>query len=428
MRTSASQRLRGKSFLAEPQRRGGSPLGIVFRVGLQLTILASFSFVAWAEESIVQSPFLDRRSTPLKNFSPDRDAAEPAGVTEVRIGYFGPDDPAHPDAGDLSRTASFAIEQANQQGGYQGKPFRLIARWSASPWTGGAADVTQMVYTDGVWAILGGIDGPSTHVAEQITTKAWLPLVSASSSDRTSNAAVVPWMFSLLPGDQLQAPLLVEALASRVGSAPFDVIVGDDHDARCFMAELDRSFVKHGLAPRFQFLYRPAEIAAAELVERLLKSPPAAIVVVASPTSSAEILRRLRTDGFAGDVLGGLSCGRRRFLQEAGAAGDGVVFPLLIDPGPRWQEFEDAFHQRFQTRPDFAAGATYDAIQLLVAAVRQAGLNRAHIADALRELSGWEGVAGNVCWDNLGGNMRAVELGTIADGRIRVLRISGPHP
>ena len=58
--------------------------------------------------------------------------------------------------------------------------------------------------------------------------------------------------------------------------------------------------------------------------------------------------------------------------------------------------------------------ATYDAVQLLVAAVRQAGLNRARIGDALRDLSPWDGVAGTVRWDTLGGNTRPAHLGTVA--------------
>ena len=74
-----------------------------------------------------------------------------------------------------------------------------------------------MVYADGVWAILGGIDSASTHLAEQVTTKARLPLVCAASSDRTANSAIVPWIFSLLPGNQLQAPVLAAELARRIG-------------------------------------------------------------------------------------------------------------------------------------------------------------------------------------------------------------------
>ncbi|MCR4415072.1 MAG: hypothetical protein NUV77_21850, partial [Thermoguttaceae bacterium] len=56
-------------------------------------------------------------------------------------------------------------------------------------------------------------------------------------------------------------------------------------------------------------------------------------------------------------------------------------------------------------------------VKLVAEAVRKAGLNRARIGDALRELSPWQGECGVVRWDNLGSNARPVPLGTIRDGR-----------
>ena len=109
--------------------------------------------------------------------------------------------------------------------------------------------------------------------------------------------------------------------------------------------------------------------------------------------------------------------GRRRFLEEARDAAEGVLFPLLYDrqaiPGP----FADAFEKRFHHEPDFTAAAAYDSVQLTVAAVRKAGLNRARIGDALRAISPWKGVSGTIQWDPLGSNIRPVPLGTIQSGR-----------
>ena len=105
-------------------------------------------------------------------------------------------------------------------------------------------------------------------------------------------------------------------------------------------------------------------------------------------------------------------------VEHAGPAAEGAVLPVIVDPGENWPAFEDTFRKRFQRNPDFAAAGTYDAVQLLVAAVRRAGLNRARIGDALRALSPWDGVAGSVRWDALGGNTRPIRLGTVSAGRL----------
>jgi ABC-type branched-subunit amino acid transport system substrate-binding protein len=61
---------------------------------------------------------------------------------------------------------------------------------------------------------------------------------------------------------------------------------------------------------------------------------------------------------------------------------------------------------------------TYDATRLLIEAIRAAGLCRARIRDAIRDLAPWHGVTGVVQWDQAGGNTRRPQLATIANGRV----------
>jgi len=363
-------------------------------------------------------PSLDARQRPNEYVGPGREVPEPKDVAEVRIGYFGPGDPAHPDAGDLWAAAQLAVEEANAQGGYRGKPFRLVAGWSDDPWRGGAAHVARLVYAENVWAVVGGIDGVSTHLAEQVAAKALLPLLSAASTDRSANAAFVPWMFSCLPGDHLQAPVLVDDMVKKIARKPFVVVSADDHDSRAFLDELVRCLKKHQMAPAYQFACRASAAEASDVVGRAVRAGPAAVVLVAGPRPSARLIAALRGAGFRGPVFGTSAMGRRQFLEQAGRAAEGAVFPLLVDPQPRAEHFREAFHRRYQRDPDFAAASTYDTVQLLVAAIRRAGLNRVKIYDAIKEVVPWKGVAGTIAWDARGSNTRPVHLGTITDGRI----------
>ena len=354
---------------------------------------------------------------PLEYSGPGRETPEPADVTEVRIGYFGPSDPAHPDGGDPWSAAQLAIDRANRQGGYRGKPFRLVAGWSDNPWTAGARHVTKMVFVDKVWAIVGGIDGPSTHLAEQVVAKANLALVSPVATDRTANSAFVPWMFSLLPGDDVLAPLAAEQLARDPGAGGLVVVSGDDHDSRVFAAKLARALAKRKIVPQNQFVYADAPGDPGPVVARAMGSKPRSLAVLAGPLASARLVVALRDAGYRGPIFGGPWMGRRGFVDKAGRAAEGVVFPLVYSPKDGARGFDAEFARRFHRPPDYAAAGTYDAVTLVVAAVRKAGLNRARIGDALRGLSGWEGVLGDLRWDRLGGNARSATLGTIRNGR-----------
>ncbi len=359
-------------------------------------------------------------------------ASETANIDEILIGYFGPDDSSHPQDADMWRAAQLAVEEANRQGGYRSKPFRLVPGWSENPWGTGVVHLTRMAYVDRVWAIIGGIDGDSTHLAEQVVAKARLALVSPVSSDRTVNLANVPWTFSLVPGDHLQAPVVAAEVVTRTDERSFVLVSTDDHDARRFTAELRRALGKHRVAPRFQFECRCGAEDIAELVGRALEARPAAVVVVAGAGDSARLFAALRKRNFPGTIFGGPAVGRRRFLDQAGPAAEGAVYPLLCDSTVEnskvWREFAGEFEKCVGTRPDYAAAHTYDAVCLTVAAVRQAGLDRSRIRDALRDLSPWMGVTGTVRWDRRGSNTRAVRLGTVNDGcRVPASKQPGPR-
>src|SRR5512141_489004 len=77
--------------------------------------------------------YKDAREQPRGYFGPERDEPEPQGLDAVRIGYFGPNDPQHPQAGAMWRAVNLAIEEANRKGGYQGLPFRLMSGWAENP-------------------------------------------------------------------------------------------------------------------------------------------------------------------------------------------------------------------------------------------------------------------------------------------------------
>jgi len=342
-------------------------------------------------------------------------------IDEVLIGYFGPTDPCHAQGRDMWYAASLAIEQANLSGGYQGLPFRLVPGWSDNPWGSGVKQVVRMAYVDKVWAVIGGIDGSSTHLAEQVVAKAGLTLISPGSTDRTANLANVPWMFSCLPPDNLQTCVLAQAIGAHIQRKPFLLVSAVDHDSHIFAVELTKSLGRKQMVPAYHFEFRPDEKNLADLVERVINVEAEALVLIAGSRHSARLSCAVRERGFQGLIFGGPSMGQRDFAKDAGNAAEGAVFPLLYVPQKTSSNFERTFVARFGNRPDYLAAHTYDAVNLLIAAIRKAGLNRTRIRDAVRDLSMWQGVAGPIHWDSRGSNSRPITLGTITSGRLRRL-------
>lgn len=365
--------------------------------------------------------FSDLRSHQTNYAGPGREQSSPTDIKEVLIGYFGPSEPSDPAGGDMWNAACLAVEQANKSGGYNGLPFRLVAGWSDNPWGSGVTEVTRMAYVHKVWAVIGGIDGPSTHLAEQVVAKARLTLINPASTDKTVNLANVPWMFSCLPADHLLAPVLVKEISSTIGDKSFLLVSAVDHDSHLFSVELTRSFIQHKLSPSYQFEFKPGQGDYDGLVEEIIRARTHALVLIAPEIESAQIISAVRNRGFKGIIYGGPCMGRHGFVERVGEAAEEVVFPLLYRHGKESDIFDKEFNARFGRQPDYLAAHTYDAVNILIAAIRKAGLNRALIHDAIRSLSPWQGVTGEIWWDPLGSNSRLISLGTIRDGSVQKL-------
>ncbi len=336
---------------------------------------------------------------------------------EIQIAYFGPSHPDHPVASGMWQAAEMALEQANRRGGFNGRTLRLIPCWADDPWSGGVNAVARAVFEDKVCAVIGGIDGPTTHLAEQIIVKEHLAMINPSSTDKTVNLAFVPWMFSCLPDDEAQSRILADAIVNRIGpEGRFAVLSADDHDSHLFTVELLKALSAHRKSPSRHIQVNSRDPDMASLDQGMNVSE--ALLLIAGPETSAKLLIAMRAKGLSAPVFGGPWMGQNLFRQLAGSAAEGVVFPLLWLPSPIADRFIEDFRHRTGYAPDYLAAQMYDAVLLVAEAIQKSGPDRSVLIDSIRDRSPRQGVAGMVQWDSLGRNRRPVGLGTIQNGQI----------
>jgi branched-chain amino acid transport system substrate-binding protein len=362
-------------------------------------------------------PFKSAPQAPLDFRGPGREQPEP-DVDEVVLGWFGPGDPDHPEFGDYWRGATLALEQENAAGGYRGKPFRLVPAWSESPWKAGIVDVTRLVQERGAWAVIGGVDGTTTHLAVQIALKSHFLLLSPGSTDATTDHANVPWLFSLPPSDEQIAPVLAGEIGRAAAGHPFAVAAATDHESHAALVSLRRALDRRGLAPSTLVEVAPLEEDLPAIAGRLRREGPRVMVVLAPSRLAGRLVAAVRGSGYRGAIVGGAPAGRSAFRRAAGEAAEGVIAPVLVEPGPAGEELARAYERRWGEPPDEAAAHGYDAVRLVAAAVRRAGLNRALVRDAVRALAPWPGASGSVAWNALGRGERPVALGAWRGGRL----------
>jgi len=115
--------------------------------------------------------------------------------SELRIGVFGPgaDQAIH------SQKMLQLLSTLNSGSAH----FSLIAIPSETSWGKASSNLVRAVYEDHVLAVI-ALDRASSHLAEQIGVKSFVP-VMAISSDRALTSTNIPWIFRLSEGSSLQS-------------------------------------------------------------------------------------------------------------------------------------------------------------------------------------------------------------------------------
>lgn len=371
-------------------------------------------------------PCFDYRRHLVEYAGPDAEEVPEIEAAEVRIGWFGPADPAHPAGGAMWEGALLALEERNDRGGVGGRPLRLFPRWSENPWGTGIRGVAELSFRERACVLLGAPDSASAHLVEQIVAKAHVPFVNAVATEKSLNYVNLPWIFSLPPADPeiaraIARELEAEERAAAGGERRVALISTDDHDSRQLAGEVLAALGRTKAFPGRHAQLRAGEPDLARALAPLAEWRPETVLVLAGPLDSARIAKALRRTGAR--FVFGPQAGRRAFLEElrsrdppaapdaapgaAAALGSAPPpirgsFPLLWDAASAGEEaraFASRYRARFGREPDYAAAYAYDAVQLVAAAVERAGLHRVRIRAALRELAPFAGVTGTIEWD-----------------------------
>jgi branched-chain amino acid transport system substrate-binding protein len=326
-------------------------------------------------------------------------------ISEYRIGLFLPLDSLKRSNQSLLNAVNLAIDKINSSEVYHGVPYKVINRWSSDPWKAGSKEMIKLVYMDSVLAVVGSIDGDATHVAEQITTKARLPLLSPISADPTLTYIRIPWIFRLPPDYRAQAEVIVTEGIITNQMKNIGMITENSHDGRIFVKELNDVLEENQIYSLFHFEVPQSDLNFRSLVQRIISFNPRSIIICLSKDNIIKLLSELVNNtkiidvmmpwipGFDYDNLDRYDCGNIYYVE-----------PFIRSSNTLYQEFADKYRSYYKSDPTFGAAYTYDALHILFQALQKSGPNRVKLRNKIAGMNGYKGVSGKIIWDNGGGN------------------------
>lgn len=326
--------------------------------------------------------------------------AEPASRGPIAVGLFIPTRGEQAAQGRaVQRGAGMAAARINAEGGLEGRPLRLVVGSADERWEASTAELVRLIYEEQVWAVLGALDGNSAHLAEQVVARARGQVVFATpwATDPTLTQIRIPWFFRLVPDDRQQAQALAREIfeVRRLGRVA--VLAEDQRDARKAAEAFARA--AQGRADVF---YRGDDDPEGwtSLAEGVRQSRAEGWVLFGRPAAAVRWVHLLRQEGMEGPLFGPLA------LACPAVEGAVLVAPGL--QGPEGMGFRRAFERRYRELPSPLAYYAYDGVVVLAEAIRQAGLDRETLGEALGRVK-VTGVTGPVEFDPSGNRQGRVE-------------------
>lgn len=353
-----------------------------------------------------------------------REIPPPKNLDEVRLGFLGPLEGSiiKPLGVQMMQGALLAIEEANKKGGYKGTPYRLMIHNDVGLWGAAANEVVKMD-DEGVWAWVGTIDDINSHVAIRATLKLEIPVINPGDPDPTYTETNIPWVLRNIPDDRQSSYALVKEIYSNKGYRRVAMMRANNRYGRVGTLHFNRSATRLGFPPIIEERFNDLETDFRPQLERIKKTSPDAILIWGNAKESGLIVKQIRELGMNMPIYGSDRMVNPEFLETAGKYAEGVVTTCQYNPtsdDPRLKAFQASYKKRFGQDPNVFAAHSYDAINMIIAAIEKVGLNRALIRDILTDLKtfqGYKGVTGVVIFDGAFNNLRPIYLAKVANNK-----------
>ena len=332
-------------------------------------------------------------------------------------------------------TALMLEAEINARGGIKGPdgrlhPLKIVIYDDASDETKAVLAAKKLIDEDRVTVIVGTtLSGTSLAILDTVQ-KAEVPLVSCAAAAKiVEPAAERKWVFKTPQSDHLIVGVLVDYLKAkgltRVGWLNVDYAFG-----QLGWVEFDKAAQSAGLSILVNEKFGQKDVDMTAQLTRVKAAAPQAVVVWSIPPSASIATRNYADLGLKMPMFQSHGIGNKKFVELAGAAANGVMFPagkLLVaeqladnDPQkPVLLAYARDFEARYGPRNTFG-GHAWDAVQLAVRGLERAGTDRAGVRAAIESTRNFVGISGVFDFspsDHNGLDRRAATMIQIVDGQ-----------
>ena len=349
----------------------------------------------------------------------------------IKVGaIFAVTGPASFLGGPEARSAEMAVARINREGGINGEQVELIVKDSAGSPEKAVSFAKQLIEEERVVAIIGPSTSGESMAVKKIAEDGRTVLISCAAAEVIVDP-VASYVFKTPQKDSFAARKIFAEM-QRQSITTIAVASGNDGFGKAGKEQLEKLAPEFAIRVALSETYDSKATDLSALVAKMKATPGIQAVVNWSVApAQAIIAKNMRQANWRVPLFQSHGFGNIRYAEAAGAAAEGIIFPcglLLVAESLPDEHPQKAllmqYKTEYETLPNEQASAfggyAYDALNMVAAAVRSAGTDRARVRDAVEGLKNFSGVGGVFSFspeDHNGLDIDSFAMMTVKDGR-----------
>jgi branched-chain amino acid transport system substrate-binding protein len=332
-----------------------------------------------------------------------------------------------------ARTLEMLTEELNAKGGVGGKKIELIIKDSGASPEKAISFAKQLIEEEKVFAIIGPSTSGETMAIKNLTEESKTLLLSCAAAEVIVKP-VAKYVFKTPQMDR-DAVIRIFEQMKKMKIAKIGVLSSNTGFGKAGKEQLEKLAPEHGIQIVVSEVYDKAATDLTAEVTKLKAANVQALVNWSIEPAQAIVIKNARQIGITAPIFQSHGFGNIQYVQAAGAAAEGVIFPAgrllvadtLSDKNPQkalLEDYKKKYEAKFKENVSTFGGHAYDAFLILTKAVEKAGADKEKVRSAIETMKGVVGTAGVFNFsaeDHNGLDKNAFEMLTVKNGKFAVL-------
>ena len=363
-----------------------------------------------------------------------KEAAAPAKTPEpIKIGaIFAVTGPAAFLGAPEQKTAQMLVDEINAAGGVKGQKLVLLIKDSQGSPEKAVSFAKQLIEEEKVFAIIGPSTSGETMQIKALCDQSKTILISCAAAEVIVNP-LAKYVFKTPQKDSDAARKIFMAL-QKLGISKIAVTSSNTGFGKAGKEQLEKIAPEYKMQIAISETYEKDATDLSGVLTKIKAQNVGAIVNWSIEPAQAILAKNMKQLGFTIPLFQSHGFGNIRYVKEAGAAAEGIIFPagrlLVADAlsadNPQkavLEKYKKDYEAKYKEDVSTFGGHAYDAIMIFVKALESAGADKEKVREAIESLKGHVGTAGVFNFsatDHNGLDINAFEMLTVKDGKFAV--------